>query len=74
MDVRPHGQLDSHWTNFHKTLYLSFLSFFPENSVKKIQVSLTSDNNKYVTLIPTYMYGILSELFLELEIFQIEVV
>jgi len=55
-------------------LHIWVWSFFFPKTVKKMKFWLNSDNNKYFTWIPTYMCGIISELFLELEILQIEVV
>jgi hypothetical protein len=40
-----HTELGYHWTDFHEILYLSVF----RKSVKKIQVSLQSDNNGYFT-------------------------
>jgi hypothetical protein len=46
LSIRPHNQLGSHWTDFHKIRYLSIF----QNYVWKIQVPLKSDkNNDYFT-------------------------
>jgi hypothetical protein len=46
-------QLGSHWTDFHEIWYLSIF----QNSVKKIQVLLKSDNNNgHCTWRPMYIY------------------
>ena len=48
-------QLGSHWMDFHEILYFEYFFF---KYVKKIQVSLKSDNNNgYLTRRPTYIYG-----------------
>jgi hypothetical protein len=49
-------KLSSHWTDFHEIWYLNIC----QKSVKKIQVSLKSDNNNgYFTRSPMYIYNIL---------------
>ena len=50
-------QLASHWTNFHKILYLSIF----QNSVERNQVPLKSDNNKeHFTWRPRYILNHIS--------------
>ena len=64
------GQLCSHWTDLYEIWYSSFF----KQSVKKIQVSLKLDkNNVYFTCRPIYIF-LYCALFLEWEIFQIEIV
>ena len=46
-------QLGSHWMDFHELRYLSIF----QKSVKKIQISLKSDNNnRYVIRTPMYIF------------------
>ena len=77
MPVRPcvhlcrMEKLDSHWTDFHEILYLSVF----RKSVKKIQVSLTSDKNHGHLKDGQYTFFIyLAQFFLEWEIFRTKVV
>ena len=59
-------QLGSHYTDFHKNLYLRIF----RKSVEKIQMSLKSDKNKrYFTWRPIYIFlAYLVHFFLKLEI------
>ena len=53
----PMELLGCHWTDFHEIWYLSIF----RKPVKKIQVSLKSDNNnRYFTWIPIYIFDHIS--------------
>jgi hypothetical protein len=45
-------QLGSHWTDLNEIWYLRVL----RKSVEKSQVSINSDNNRYFTRRPMYIY------------------
>ena len=58
-------QLGFHWTDFHEIWYLTIF----RKSVEKIQVQLKSDkNNGNFAWIPVYIYGNISEFFLEWDV------
>ena len=65
-------RLGSHWTDLHEVIYLSIF----RKAVKKIQVSLKSDNNSgCFTWRQMYIFlSYISQFFLEWEIFQTKVV
>jgi len=69
--MRPSAweQLDSHWTDFNKIIYLRIF----RKSFEKFQISLKSDNG-YFTRIPIYMFVHISLSSCYNEMFQTKVV
>ena len=69
MSVRPPARNhDSNWTDFHEIWHLCF---FSRKSVKKIQVSLTPNNNNgYFTF--SHSWQCLPEFSLQWEMFQVK--
>ena len=71
LSVRPSvymEQLDSHWTDFYKIWYLSFLKILRKN-----QILLQSGKTFYRTTFP-HLWQYLAKVFLEWEMFEIKVV